>query len=283
MKIAVSGKGGVGKTTIVAWLGDYLARHGKTVWMVDADTALSLGQASGLMRSEMPEALIQRKELLQERIFPSGKGMMHLNPQVSDLPESLFVSLPLGGQPLTGVKAGEKRLLVMGAVSNAGGGCACESNALLKALLAHLVLEREEWVIVDMEAGVEHLGRGTVAHVDQLLVVAEPSMRSLETAAEVSRMATELGLTRQTLILNQTTQEQADKVPDIKGLPSRRLIMPTLAALKERQLHSASVLGLEKNSDKILDVFFSELLQLLAPAGCGAPACSPPIIPHPAR
>jgi len=263
MKIAVAGKGGVGKTTIVAWFGDYLARSGKTVWMVDADTALSLGQASGLARSRMPEALIARKELLQERIRPTGGAMMDLNPHVSDLPESLFVSLPLGGFPFPGVSAGEKRLLVMGALANAGGGCACDSNALLKALLAHLVLEREEWVLVDMEAGVEHLGRGTVAHVDCLLVISEPSIRSLETAAEVGRMARQLGLLRQVLILNQATPEEADRLPDIDGLPARRLIMPVLDSLKERQLRTASVLGLSQAS-QVLDAFCSELVQALA-------------------
>ena len=261
MKIAVAGKGGVGKTTIAAWLGDYLARLGKTVWMVDADTALSLGQASGLARAALPEALVQQKELLQERIRPAGGGMMLLNPQVGDLPESLSVPLPLGAPPFAGVKAGEKRLLVMGALSNAGGGCACDSNALLKALLAHLILEREEWVLVDMEAGVEHLGRGTVAHVDWLLVVSEPGMRSLETAAEVSRMAGTLGLSRQLLVLNQATREQAGRLPPIEGLPLRRIAIPPLDALRERQLRTASVLGLEESARQVLDAVFSDMLQ----------------------
>lgn len=264
MKIAVSGKGGVGKTTIVAWLGDFLARQGKSVWLVDADTALSLGQASGLARSGMPEALVQRKSLLQQRIRPGGGSMMDLNPQVSDLPESLSVPLPLGGPLFEGVKAGEKRLLVMGALSNAGGGCACDGNALLKALLAHLVLDREEWVIVDMEAGVEHLGRGTVASVDCLLVVSEPSMRSLETAAEVGRMAGELGLTRQVLVLNRATPEQAAMLPGLEGLPERRIVMPVMESLTKRQLQSASVLGLDADSELVLDSFFAELSEILA-------------------
>jgi CO dehydrogenase maturation factor len=266
MKIAVSGKGGVGKTTIVAWLGDYLARWGKTVWMIDADTALSLGQASGLTRSEMPEALIQRKELIQGRIRPDGGSMMVLNPRVNDLPESLFVSLPLGGPPFAGIAPGEKKLLVMGSLSSAGGGCACDSNALLKALLAHLVLEREEWVLVDMEAGIEHLGRGTIAHVDQLLVLSEPGVRSLETAAEISHMAGELGLIRQTLILNQGDQQQVNNLPALNDLPSRRIVMPTMDALKKRRLQSASVLGLDEHSVEIIDAFFTTLLQILAPA-----------------
>ena len=137
MKIAISGKGGVGKTSLTAWLGDYLARRGEKVWLVDADTALSLGQASGLERAALPEPLTGRAALIEERIRPAGKGgMMDLDPQVSDLPEALSASLPLAGPD--DAEQGKKRLLVMGPLTNAGGGCACESNALLKALLAHL-------------------------------------------------------------------------------------------------------------------------------------------------
>lgn len=259
MKIAVAGKGGVGKTSMVAWLGDYLARRGKDVWLVDADTALSLGQASGLMRSAMPEALIQQKNLIEEKIRPAGGGMMHLNPDVSDLPESMYVPLPIVGPAFSGIQPGRKRLLVMGSLSNAGAGCACDSNALLKSLLAHLVMERDEWVLVDMEAGVEHLGRGTIAHVDHLLVMSEPSMRSLETAAEVSRMAGQLGLVRQTLIINQAGHEQLANVPDVYGLPEQRLALPMFSSLRARQMQSASVLGLGEEETTILDAFFEQL------------------------
>lgn len=260
MKIAVSGKGGVGKTSITAWLGDYLARHGEKVWLVDADTALSLGQASGLERADLPEALTRRAALIEERIRPAGQdGMMDLDPHVSDLPEALSASLPMSGA--SAERAGDKRLLVMGPLTNAGGGCACESNALLKALLAHLVLDRREWVLVDMEAGVEHLGRGTVAHVDALLVVSEPSMRSLETAAEVARMAGDLGLRRQVLVLNKATAEQAASLPPIAGLPEQRINMPDLEALRARQLRSGSVLGLGSETEEMLDRFCAALLE----------------------
>ena len=237
MKIAISGKGGVGKTSLTAWLGDYLARRGEKVWLVDADTALSLGQASGLDRAALPEPLTGRAALIEERIRPAGKGgMMDLDPHVSDLPEVLSAPLPLAGS--VQAAQGEKRLLVMGPLTNAGGGCACEGNALLKALLAHLVLDRREWVLVDMEAGVEHLGRGTVAHVDALLVVAEPSMRSLETAAEVARMASDLGLRRQVLVINKTTPQQAAQLPPLAHLPEQRIAVPDLEALRQRQMYS---------------------------------------------
>ena len=134
-------------------------------------------------------------------------------------------------------------------------------QALLKALLAHLVLDRREWVLVDMEAGVEHLGRGTVAHVDALLVVSEPSMRSLETAAEVARMAGDLGLNRQVLVLNKATPDQTADLPPVADLPQQRVNMPDLEALRARQLHSGSVLGLGDETEQMLDSFCASLLQ----------------------
>jgi len=230
MKLAFAGKGGVGKTTICAWMGDYLARRGHDVWMVDADTALSLGQACGLAAGDQPQALVLRKDLVRQRI---GTGMMNLNPDVGDLPAELAVDLPvnvsedqplnlpeappldlsmdpsLAGNPKPGTRPGRKRLLVMGTVAGAGGGCACEANSLLKALLRHLVVEVGDWVLVDLEAGVEHLGRGTVAHVDALVVVSEPAMRGLQTAAGIGRLGNELGLHRQALVLNRAPQDVA--------------------------------------------------------------------------
>lgn len=250
MKIAVAGKGGVGKTTIAAWLGDYLARSGHDVYLVDADTALSLGQASGLEREQLPVPLVLRTDLIAERI---GSGFMRLNPEVGDLPGELAVELPVGlAGDMTGSShdsACRKRLLVMGAVSGAGGGCACGANSLLKALLAHLVLEAREWVIVDLEAGVEHLGRGTVAGVDGLVVVSEPSRRGLDTAGEIARLARDLGLTRQALVLNRH-QGQAE-LPSIAGLPPLTASIPVLPSLTARQLASGSVLELEERSSHI--------------------------------
>ena len=134
MKIAIAGKGGVGKTTIAVLLADYLDRVLKyDVWMVDADPTLSLGMALGLSDDEIPIPLIQRKDLINERV---GYGLINLNPKVDDLLEKLAT------------KIGRKRLLVMGGISNADGGCACSANSLVKAILAHLVIDTQNsWII----------------------------------------------------------------------------------------------------------------------------------------
>lgn len=262
MKLAFAGKGGVGKTSVTAWTADWLARNGRDVWMVDADTALSLGQACGVTADSLPEPLTARKDLIN-RLIHAG-GFLDLNPDVSDLPHQLAVDVPVSGGPLYAPAAGRKRLLVMGAVTNAGGGCACDANALLKAMLAHLVMKENTCVLVDLEAGVEHLGRGTVAHVDALVVVSEPSLRSLHTAAQVGRMADQLGLRRQALLLNRYSGADLHDVsglPDLPGLPPLRAALPPLAGLIERQLHTADVLGLPEQ--QLVDTTLQRLMEHL--------------------
>ena len=265
MKLAFAGKGGVGKTSLTAWLGDYLARNGENVWLVDADTALSLGRASGLSPAELPAPLISRRDLIEERIRGLGETLLNLNPDVDDLPEALSVPLAVSGPLGPGRRAGEKRLLVMGALNAAGGGCACDANALLKALLAHLVLERGEWVLVDLEAGVEHLGRGTAMYVDGIVIVSEPSLRSLETAAQISAMASELGVSKQILALNRAGANSAPVLPEglRESLPAKSIALPRLAALEELQFSSASVLGLDPATQESIDAFCLNLINSL--------------------
>lgn len=245
MKLAIAGKGGVGKTSLAVWLGDYLARRGEEVWLVDADVSLSLGQALGLSRKEIPTPLIREKDLILERV---GEGFIRLNPEVRDLPERLSK------------KVGNLNLLVMGAVAAAGSGCACAPNALLKALLAHMIIERRQWVIVDLEAGVEHLGRGTVQAVSGLVVVSDPSMRSLQTAAQISSLARELGLSRQALVINRASDNFC--LPGIDELPPLVATIPILSSLGARELLSSSVLGLEERDelDNIAEKLISDLI-----------------------
>lgn len=253
MKLAFAGKGGVGKTTLAAWLGDYAARRGHDVWLVDADTALSLGVACGLPPHCLPEALTRSEGLIRERI---GSGMMCLNPDLADLPARLAVDLPVAGPAEPGVAPGRKRLLLMGRVEEGGGGCACGANTLLKAFLAHMFFEEKGYVLVDLEAGVEHLGRGTASVADGLVVVSEPSLRSLLTAAEVSRLARQIGLSRQVLVINRYAGPlSADGLTPALPLPSggadraalahlprERLAAPVLDALADRQWEDGSVL-----------------------------------------
>ncbi|MEF8941709.1 MAG: ArsA-related P-loop ATPase [Desulfohalobiaceae bacterium] len=228
MKIAVAGKGGVGKTTLTVWLGDYLARENNDVWLVDADTAHSLGPALGLAEEELPAPLVNQQELIQERV--GSGGFINMNPKVDDLLESL--SLEVRGM----------HLMLMGTVAGAGSGCGCAPNTLLKATLAHLIVWRAQRVLVDLEAGVEHLGRGTIGSVDGLVVVSEPSIRGLQTASRISSMARDLGLQRQALVLNRAAE--GFEPPRDMELPPLAARIPFLQSLEERQQQSASVLDL---------------------------------------
>lgn len=254
MKLAFAGKGGVGKTTLCAWMADLLAVQGHDVWLVDADTALSLGQASGLDAAALPKPLVLREDLIRQRI---GQGMMNLNPEVGDLPEDLGVDVPLGREPLPGITPGTKRLLLMGTVTAAGGGCACEANTLLKALLRHLVVEAGGWVLVDLEAGVEHLGRGTIYKVDGLVVVSEPSLRAVNTASQISALAADLGLKKQVLVLNRCGEDFA--LPADKPLPELVARFPRFSSLAERQQRSPSVLDLPERD--AIDALCAHILQ----------------------
>jgi CO dehydrogenase maturation factor len=184
MKIAVSGKGGVGKTTLSSLLARYWAKNGYRVLAVDADPDANLGSALGIDTvGLLPVAKME--ELIAERTgMKPGTigGFFKMNPKVDDLPESL-------GREKDGV-----RLLVMGTVKKGGGGCICPESVILKALVSHLVLYQKDVVILDMEAGIEHLGRGTAQGVNRFVIVVEPGRRSIETAAKVLQLTKDIGL-----------------------------------------------------------------------------------------
>ncbi len=199
MKLAVSGKGGVGKTTLVAVLARLYASEGRQVIAIDADPASNLSAALGAPVSSRLTPIREMRELILERTgaSPDGYGQyFKLNPNVADLPEKFSV-----------VHEGV-RLIVLGGITKGGGGCACPENVFLKALLTHLVVLRDETVIVDMEAGIEHLGRATVAAVDALLVVVEPGRRSVETALAIRRLADEIGIRRTFAVGNKVASDE---------------------------------------------------------------------------
>ncbi|OQX65006.1 MAG: carbon monoxide dehydrogenase [Desulfococcus sp. 4484_242] len=193
MKIAVSGKGGVGKTTFASFLIRALADEGRKVLAIDADPDANLAQALGVKNSEQIVPISDMKELIEERTEAKVGTMgsfFKLNPKVSDLPEKLSIEVD-------GV-----RVMVMGGVKKGGSGCICPESTLLKRLVGHIVLARDEAVILDMEAGLEHLGRGTAMYVNQLVVVVEPGRRSIETAQQVRRLAGDIGIQKLSFVGN---------------------------------------------------------------------------------
>jgi CO dehydrogenase maturation factor len=199
MKIAVSGKGGVGKTTFSAMLARALADRGFKVLAVDADPDANLGQALGFPDYQKLVPVSEMKDLINERTDAKDEGMgtfFKLNPTVHDLPERLSVEHD-------GV-----RLMVMGTVKKGGGGCICPASTMLKALMSHLVLLGKDVIILDMEAGLEHLGRGTSKGVDFLIVVVEPGRRSVDTAAHIRELAGDIGLTRVLIVGNKIRSEK---------------------------------------------------------------------------
>jgi len=195
MKIAITGKGGVGKTTLASLLSYLYAAEGKRVIAVDADPDANLASALGLSKEETDKIrpIADMAELIEERTGAKPGtmgGIFKLNPKVDDLPEGI-------GYRLNGIT-----LLIMGKSKAAASGCYCPENVLLRRLLKHLVIERSEIIIVDMEAGIEHLTRGTAESVDAFIVVVEPGQRSIQTARTIREMAKGLGVRKVFIVAN---------------------------------------------------------------------------------
>jgi CO dehydrogenase maturation factor len=188
-KIAISGKGGVGKTTLSALLAHIYAEQGRSVIAIDGDPAGGLAQALGLPfdLDAQVTPVAEMEDLIYERTGAkpgSSGGFFSLNPRVDDIPDRFSVSH-------RGI-----RFLRLGTIESGGSGCICPESAMLKALVTHLLLYRDEMLILDMEAGVEHLGRATARAVDAFLVVVEPGRRSLSTAEHVRKLAADIGISR---------------------------------------------------------------------------------------
>lgn len=203
-KIAVTGKGGVGKTTLTALLSHVYAGRGQDVIAIDADPAGNLGLAFGLTAQldAQLKPIAEMEQLIYERTGAQPGtigGWFKLNPKVDDIPENLSVQHD-------GV-----RLLRLGTVRGGGAGCMCPENALLKALVTHLLLRKNQTLLLDMEAGVEHLGRGTAGSVDAFIIVVEPGLRSLGTAEQIRYLASEIGINNIFLVANKARSERDEE------------------------------------------------------------------------
>ena len=221
MKLAVTGKGGVGKTTLTALLAQTWADAGRQVLAVDADPSPCLSGALGFpaeLRAQL-RPIAEMDALIEERTGAkpgTTGGFFTLNPRVDDIPERFSV-----------VHRGV-RLLEMGSVDIGGSGCICPESAMLKTLFTHLLFRKEDVLLLDMYAGVEHLGRATVDFVDAMLVIVEPTRRSLGTASQIHKLAQDIGLTRLYLVGNKVRnddelrflQEQAEEMPLLGHLPA---------------------------------------------------------------
>ena len=193
MKVAITGKGGVGKTTLSSTLARLYADEGRTVLAADVDPDANLGLALGLSQDEVDGIIpiSKMKNLAKERTGASDDNKFYkLNPYVADIPEKFAKSV-------NGVK-----LLVMGTVDLGGSGCVCPEHVMLKSILSAMTYRKDDVVIMDMEAGLEHLGRGTAANMDQFIVVIEPGARSVQTYRNVKRLAADLGISRVRVVAN---------------------------------------------------------------------------------
>ncbi len=220
MKIAISGKGGVGKTTLSAMMARELAEQGKRVLAIDADPNGNLAEAVGYDAERLGriEPLIEKKALVEERTGAkpgSMGGYFVLNPRVDDLIERFSV------------ESNGMRLMVTGELKEALGGCYCPENALLRSFLRHLMVDNEDWVILDMEAGFEHLTRGTAESVSILLVVVEPGLRAMKTAEKITSLAKQLHIQQVGYIVNKVHSEsQVRRISEKLGSESIWAVMP---------------------------------------------------------
>ena len=250
MKIAVAGKGGVGKTLIAGTLARMFAKDGFNVLAIDNDSAMNLSYTLGI-DSDIKEKIVpisEMKKMIEERtsVSGAGSGVYNINPEVSDIPDRFKVKGPDGLQ-----------LLVLGSIEEPATGCLCPENALIRTLLYNLFVKRNEVIIVDFEAGLEHLGRGTAKGIDLMLVVTEPSQKSLDLCKKIIDLSNKLGVINIYLIVNKIIDEsQGDfinnKIQDW-GVPLYHSI-PFDPEIGKADLEGNSPIDFNSNSKAILSI-----------------------------
>ncbi len=231
MKIAISGKGGVGKTTLVSQLAFTFSSLGNKVLALDADPDSNLGLSLGLSLKETKEMLplSEMKELFAVRSGTKpgiNNPFFKMNPKVDDIPEKYSKNI-----------SDSIKLLVLGGLKTGGGGCFCPENALLKTLLKHLLVNRDEVVLIDMEAGIEHLSRGTAESVDALIIVIDSGKKSLQTAYTIERLAKELTIKNVFAVVNRIrTDDDKKEIQNEIKLPVLGFISFDQDILKQDQI-----------------------------------------------
>ncbi len=205
MKIAVSGKGGVGKTLIAGTIARLFANDGFKVLAIDNDSAMNLSYTLGIDKKNKEKIIpiSELKSLIEQRttVEGAGSGIYNINPKVSDIPDKFKVQGPDGLE-----------LLVLGSIEEPASGCLCPENALIRTLLYNLFVKREEVIIVDFEAGLEHLGRGTAKGIDVMLVITEPSQKSLDLCQKIIKLSKKLGVINIYLVANKITDESQQEI-----------------------------------------------------------------------
>lgn len=202
MKIAITGKGGVGKTTFAATIARMYAEEGRSVLAADADPDANLGLALGFSEEELDQIIpiSKMRKLVEERTGADEfNRIFRMNPKVDDIPDKYAMAC-------NGV-----RLLVLGTVETGGSGCVCPEHVMLKRIISHLMLRSTDVVILDMEAGLEHLGRGTTSGMDQFIVVIEPGARSIQTYKNVKRLASDLGVKQVSVVANKVRSAEDEE------------------------------------------------------------------------
>ena len=251
MKIAISGKGGVGKTTIMALIARELKKKGKDVLVIDADPSPHMAETLGIQDAESITPIADMKKLLAERAEKTaGSPFYQLNPKVNDLLKDYMVEQD-------GIK-----LMVLGAIQTAEGGCACPESHVLRKMLKTMLLTADEAVLLDMEAGVEHLGRGTVAGVDHLLIVVIPTKSSIMTAQKILKLAEDVQIPNISFVGNLIASE-SDKTFLAEGLGTEPVaFIPESTSIRQAERNEEPIIQLsdtfENGPEQLVDFLVAE-------------------------